>query len=300
MVMSAWPASAAAPAPAVIASQRAPSGDEAATGHAHFVKGVAEAYEAGLQVRFEGLFTGEERRRLSVPGYPFQRERYWLKAPKRRRQAAGNPLLGVRHESARGEITFETEVFPSEPAWLNDHRVFERLIAPGALSGAMAMAASLAEGGGPVALEDMQLHNPLVFPESKADGGADEAGRKLQVALDPPEAGTPRRVQVFSKGSEGEWTLHLEGRISPNPGPPEAGGRADLEALKTALAPGDVGAYYRARSATGIDLGPSFRTLERVWCRPGEALAEVSFPEGLGRNELEIHPLVLDGGLVAT
>jgi len=94
-----------------------------------------------------------------VPGYPFQRERYWLKAPKRRRQAAGNPLLGVRHESARGEITFETEVFPSEPAWLNDHRVFERLIAPGALSGAMAMAASLAEGGGPVALEDMQLHN---------------------------------------------------------------------------------------------------------------------------------------------
>ena len=295
MVMSAWPASAAAQAPAVIASQRAPSGDEAAAGHAHFVKGVAEAYEAGLQVRFEGLFTGEERRRLSVPGYPFQRERYWLKAPKRRRQAAGNPLLGVRHESARGEITFETEVFPSEPAWLNDHRVFERLIAPGALSGAMAMAASLAEGGGPVALEDMQLHNPLVFPESKADGGADEAGRKLQVALDPPEAGTPRRVQVFSKGSEGEWTLHLEGRISPNPGPPEAGGRADLEALKTALAPGDVGAYYRARSATGIDLGPSFRTLERVWCRPGEALAEVSFPEGLGRNELEIHPLVLDG-----
>ncbi len=295
MVMSAWPAAAAANAPAVIASQRAPSGDEASAGHAHFVKGVAEAYEAGLTVRFEGLFTGESRRRLSLPGYPFQRERYWLKAPKRSRQGAGHPLLGVRHESARGEITFETEVFPSDPAWLNDHRVFERRIAPGALSGAMAVAASLAEGGGPVALEDMQLHNPLVFPEDKAEGEADEAGRKLQVALDTPEPASPRRVQVFSKGPEGEWTLHLEGRVSPDAGVPENGGRADLEGLKAGLTPGDVGAYYRARSATGIDLGPSFRTLERVWSRPGEAVAEVSFPVALGRNELEIHPLVLDG-----
>ncbi len=295
MTMSAWPASAAAQPPAVIASQRAPSADEAAGGHAHFVEAVAEAWEAGLPVRFEGLFTGESRRRIGLPGYPFQRERYWLKTPKRRRQAAGHPLLGVRHESARGEITFETEVFPSDPAWLNDHRVFERRIAPGALSGAMAMAASLSEGGGPVCLEDMQLHNPLVFTEDKAEGETDEGGRKLQVALDPPEAGAPRRVQVFSKGPEGEWTLHLEGRFSPDPGGPETGGRTDLEGLKAGLAPGDVGAYYRARAATGIALGPSFRTLERVWSRPGEALAEVSFPEALGRHELEIHPLVLDG-----
>ena len=295
MTMSAWPASAAAPPPAVIASQRAPSGDEASEGHAHFVKGVAEAYEAGLPVRFEGLFTGESRRRISLPGYPFQRERYWLKAPRRRRQAAGHPLLGVRHESARGEITFETEVFPSDPAWLNDHRVFERRIAPGALSGAMAMAASLSEGGGPVCLEDMQLHSPLVFPEDKSEDGTDEGGRKLQVALDTPEPASPRRVQVFSRGPEGEWTLHLEGRVSVEAGVPETGGRVDLEGLKAGLAPGDVGAYYRARSATGIDLGPSFRTLERVWSRPGEALAEVSFPAALGRNELEIHPLVLDG-----
>ena len=295
MVMSAWPAAAAAPAPAVIASQRAPSGNEASGGQAHFVKGVAEAYEAGLPVRFEGLFTGESRRRISLPGYPFQRERYWLKAPKRRRQAAGHPLLGVRHESAHGEITFETEVFPSDPAWLNDHRVFERRIAPGALSGAMAMAASLSEGGGPVCLEDMQLHSPLVFPADKSEDGTDEGGRKLQVALDTPEPASPRRVQVFSRGPEGEWTLHLEGRVSVEAGVPETGGRVDLEGLKAGLAPGDVGAYYRARSATGIDLGPSFRTLERVWSRRGEALAEVSFPAALGRNELEIHPLVLDG-----
>ncbi len=289
IVMSAWPESATAP-PLVLTSLRGLAGSDA-----DVVAAVAKAYEAGLPVRFDGLFSRESRRRISVPGYPFQRDRHWIQKPKRRRQVAGHPSLGVRHESARGEITFETEVFPSDPVWLNDHRVFDRLVAPGALYGAMAATASLAEGGGPVVLDDMQLHNPLVFPEKGSEGAAEEQPRKLQVALNASETGSRRRVQVFSKGSEGAWTLHVEGQVSPDSQAPETGGRIDLDGLKAGLAPGDVEAYYRSRATTGIDLGPSFRTLEKVWFRPGEALAEVSFPEGLGRNGLDIHPLLLDG-----
>ncbi|MXX23294.1 MAG: SDR family NAD(P)-dependent oxidoreductase, partial [Rhodospirillales bacterium] len=43
-----------------------------------FVDAAARAYEAGLPVSFEGLFAGEERRRVSLPGYPFQRLAHWL------------------------------------------------------------------------------------------------------------------------------------------------------------------------------------------------------------------------------
>ena len=117
----------------------------------------------------------------------------------------------------------------------------------------------------------------------------------MQVVLDAPEQSPGRRVQVFSKGSEGEWTLHVEGCVSPDTPTPDAGGRIDLEKLKAGLSPGDVSDYYRTRAATGIDLGPSFRTLRKIWARPGEALAEVSFPATSGRNGLDIHPLVLDG-----
>ena len=69
----------------------------------------------------------------------------------------------------------------------------------------------------------------------------------------------------------------------------------DLEDLKADLAPVDVLAFYRAKAGVGIDLGPSFRTLERVWSRPGEALGEVSFPQAMGANGLDVHPLLLDG-----
>ncbi len=295
MAVSAWPESSPTPVPRVLSSLCRPSGDATAPSGDGFVEAVAGAYRAGLPVRFEGLFAGEARRRISLPGYPFQRERHWLEAPKQRRGNAGHPLLGVRHESARGEVSFETEVFPSDPAWLSDHRVFGRVLAPGALYGAMAATAALAEGSGSAVVEDVQLHNALVFPEQDSGDGAGEDGRTMQLVLDAPGQAAPRGVQIFSKGAEGEWTLHMEGRVPSGVPAPQPVTRVDIEGLKAGMSPVETADYYRARADTGIDLGPSFRTLGSVWARPGEALGEVSFPEALGRNGLDVHPLVLDG-----
>ena len=43
-----------------------------------FSESVARAYQAGLPISFAGLFAGETRRRIPLPGYPFQRERHWI------------------------------------------------------------------------------------------------------------------------------------------------------------------------------------------------------------------------------
>ena len=48
-----------------------------------FVRAVARAYEAGLGVAFAGLFAGELRSRVALPGYPFQHRRYWLEPARR-------------------------------------------------------------------------------------------------------------------------------------------------------------------------------------------------------------------------
>ena len=292
MAASSWPESPQTPVPVVLSSLSPPSDNAEESGSADgFVEAVAEAYQAGLPIRFAGLFAGETRRRISLPSYPFQRKHHWLEPPKRQRLSSDHPLLGTRHESARGEIAFETEVFPTDPSYLNDHKVFGRIVAPGALYGAMACAAAFLEESGPVVVEDIQLHNPLVFEE---EDGNDEEGRKMQVVLDTSEQSS-RPVQIFSKGSEGEWTVHVEGRVSSGTPIPEVGERVDLENLKAGLSPVDVAGYYRHRASTGVDLGPFFRTLGRVWSRPGEALGEVSLPETLTRHGLDVHPLVLDG-----
>ncbi len=298
MTLQAWPDSMpegdACEPPIALASMRRPRrGSSATEPENDFIDAVAGAYRVGLEIAFEGLFAGEMRHRISLPGYPFQRERYWLDPAKRRRPGTDRPLLGTRHESARGEIAFETELSSSNPPWLEDHKVFGRLVAPGALYGTMAVLAGYAEGEGALVLEEMQLHNPLVFPEKDSEGSD---CRTMQVVLDGSEQGGSRRVQIFSRGTEQDWTLHVEGRVASGTPLPAAGDRVDLEGLTAALSPADVQAYYQAKFATGIDLGPSFRTLGPCWTGPGEAVGEVFLPETLpDRNELDLHPLVLDG-----
>ena len=297
MATLAWPG---AEPPAEIASLRRPPRDRSTSEpETSFIDAVVEGYQSGLDIGFEGLFAGEKRRRISVPSYPFQRERHWVRQDKPRRQIVGHPLLGVRHESARGEITFETEVFPSDPVWMVDHRVFGRLVAPGALYGAMATSATLEEVGGSsiTFVDDMQLHNPLVFSKTDSDSDADQQGATMQVALNASEQSGSHDVQIYSKGNESEWTLHVECKVSSGGTAPETrgGGRIDLEALAAQLTPADVQDYYRAKVDTGIDLGPFLRTLGMAWSGPGQALAEVILPETIGRNELDVHPLIMDG-----
>ena len=283
-------------APAVVASMRRPSRQGPDSGPASgFADAVARSYELGLDISFAGLFDGESPRRISLPGYPFQRSRHWIPQAGRRRGAAGLPLLGDRHESARGGVSFETEVFESEPAWLADHQVFGRVIAPGALYCAMACAAARAEGAESVLLEDVQLHNALVFPARASESGTDSEGRRIQLLLDDAEQPPEKALQIFSKGPDGDWTLHVEGRVVPGGALPEDGGPEDFMGLRSRLSPEGIADYYRAKSATGIDLGPSFRTLTRIWTGPGEALAQIELPDFVAGGGLDAHPLMLDG-----
>ena len=64
-----------------------PDASDADTGGTDAVRGfasaVAKAYAAGLPVSFAGLFAGEERRRISLPDYPFERRRFWINASRR-------------------------------------------------------------------------------------------------------------------------------------------------------------------------------------------------------------------------
>ena len=104
-----------------------------------------------------------------------------------------------------------------------DHRVFGRLVAPGALYGAMATSATLEEVGGSsiTFVDDMQLHNPLVFSKTDSDSDADQQGATMQVALNASEQSGSHDVQIYSKGNESEWTLHVECKVSSGGTAPE-------------------------------------------------------------------------------
>ncbi len=283
--------------PAVLQSMLRPSSgafeEDANDG---FVDAVAAAYGAGLSLDFTGLFAGEKRRRIALPGYPFQRERHWIDPPARRRSAMGHPLLGLRHESPRGEVAFESDALPTDPAWLDDHRVYGRVIMPGAFYGAAAAAAALVEGSQAVELEDVQFQTAMVFAEGEDDDSPDPGGRNIQAVLGPTESGG-RKIEIFSRGeSEEAWTLHAEGRMA-SASSRGAPGRVDVESLKQGLESRDVAEFYRARAEANIALGPAFRTLRAIWSGDGRALGEVTLPDALDGDSVDPHPVLLDGCL---
>ena len=280
--------------PAVLESMLRPSDDpDLPSRDEAFLEAVAGAYEAGQPISFAALFAGEERRRIGLPGYPFQRQRHWVETPKRRRAGTDHPLLGARHESPRGDVMFETEVFPSDPSWLSDHRVFGRVVMPGALYGAMAAAASLADGAKTVDVDDLQLHSPMVFAE-EVEGNA--SGRRVQVLLSAPKNGSRRQIEIFSRGeSEDGWTLHASSKAAMNAKGPATPGRLDVDDMKSGMMPRDVAAVYRARAEAGVSFGPTFRTVQALWWANGEAIGEVELPGNVDADGIELHPLLLDG-----
>ncbi|MDE0629787.1 MAG: SDR family NAD(P)-dependent oxidoreductase, partial [Bryobacterales bacterium] len=261
--------------PAVIPSQRR-------DGNGDFVGAVAGAYEAGLDIAFEGLFVGERRRRVSLPAYPFQRDRFWTAPSPRRQSETGHALLGAQRDSPDGEHSFERRLRSRDPAWLADHRVFGAVVAPGALYAAQ-VSEALRETHHelPVVLEETSIIRPLVL--------SGDAGRVVQVVL-----GEERAWKVVSRDSGGRWETHAEGRWAPLAA--DASEAADLGSMKAGLVEADVedGKLGLAAGATGIVYGPAFRGLIRLWSGSGERLGEVLLPAGVDHRSLLAHPALLD------
>ena len=299
MVSMIWPDSPASDAPVVLHSLLRPRRDavvNSADSTGGFLDAVAGAYEAGLHLHFPGLFAGEDRSRVSIPTYPFQRKHHWIQTSKRRRRDSGHALLGSRHESPRGEVMFEAELFSSDPAWMVDHLVYDRVVAPGGMYGAMAVTAALTNGDGPAIVDEMQTHNALILEDDDPEDPSGNTGRMVQFVLDGNGDGPGRRFEIFSKGEgESAWTLHADGILSQGSSGIERPSRLDLGQKRSELEFRDPADFYRMRSADEIYLGPSYHTLKAIWAKEGEALGELALQDWVDANGMEMHPLLLDG-----
>ena len=287
----AWPAEEdSAGSPILVSSQ----GGSGVPGDRGFAEAVSGAYEAGLSVSFRGLFAGERRRRISIPDYPFQRERHWVRgsalAP------GGDRLPGLRRDLPRGEVSFE--ISTRDLPWLSDHRIFGRPVAPAALYAVHALEAfrSLGRTGGSPQIADVRFERPLAVPAPGPEDGTADAGCTIQLLLGRCEAGATRSFEVFSR-LEGEdaWTLHAAGRI----GPPGAGDRTEPSApprpaAKRGLQPVEVERMYDGLRATGLDYGPAFRGIARLWAGPRRAVGEVRLPAELRTPGGATQPPFLD------
>ncbi len=276
------------------------------------LEALAVLYVAGVEVAWAAYDAPYARRRVGVPTYPFQRQRYWFdsdltagavtQTTARRgaiaspEEAAGHPLLGARVRAAVPTTLYESQWSLTTRPYVSEHRVYGAAVVPATAYVALVVAAATETAGGStggVVVEDLRLEAALALEAAPAV--------TVQVVVTPGEAES-HEVQVLSLAAAGaaaggRWRRHARAqvRLGPSTAPGSEAG-ASLEAVRARCQEVvAVPTLYADLAARGVTYGPLFRGLVGVWHgEAGEALGEVAVPVPLTGDAGWLHPAVLD------
>ncbi|WMP19414.1 SDR family NAD(P)-dependent oxidoreductase [Thiothrix lacustris] len=252
---------------------------------------LGKLYERGLPVDWTGFYRDYPRRKLALPTYPFQRQRYWLaeSAPKHpRANSALRPLVTRMIRSPLLKQTlFETDFSLATLPFLADHKVYGEMVVPGACYLATLLSASEVMGKTVCQLEDILFPGAMVL-------AADET-RTVQLALSPADTKAAFELISLAEGDDqAKPQTHLMGSVQwQTSATATSTSLATLQArCATRLDPQRL---YTVSQEQHIDFGGSFQWLHTLWQGDNETLAQLQAPTVLGKHEgYAFHPALLD------
>ncbi|WP_344820574.1 type I polyketide synthase, partial [Actinoplanes cyaneus] len=227
--------------------------------------------------------------RADVPTYAFRHRRFW---PRPRTGPAGDasglgldgtghPLIGAAVALPSGDSVFTGKLTARSHPWLPDHAVGGRTVVPGTALVEMALAAG-DQVNRPV-LDELVLQAPLAVEET--------GGVPIRVIVTADGA-----LSIHSRsGEDEEWALNATGTLTAGDAlAPQDGLIAWPPAGADEI---DVTGFYPAAAAGGLEYGPTFQGLGRVWRHDGTVFAEVEIDEPISGYGL--HPALFDAALHA-
>ncbi|MFD0890039.1 acyltransferase domain-containing protein, partial [Streptosporangium algeriense] len=135
--------------------------------NARFTMSLAALHNLGVDIAWDRLYPSGET--VTLPRYPWRRDRYWTEPEPVRQVRLGeldHPLLGRR--LAMTEPTWEVKLDTEALPYLDDHRIQGNALFPAAGYLEMATQAVLAmTGGTEAALADVELRKALFLPEGE-------------------------------------------------------------------------------------------------------------------------------------
>ncbi len=256
---------------------------------------LATLYVQGCSIDWAGWDQDyPHRQQVSLPTYPFQRERYWVEAhdkPEAQAKVTLHPL--VNHQLVLAgpsqDLYFETHLSAHNPAYLADHQIKETVILPGAAYIEMALVAgTTALKANSLVLENISIEQVLVLDFNQET--------TLQIILSPLNSESYRFEIASLRSSQGsDWQVHASGTLKVESLVAE---RLDLNRENWSSGSIiDLSTFYQTSQEQGITFGPCFQALHQVWTQSGKGYAQVQLPTAVGLSQLDryrIHPVLLD------
>lgn len=274
-----------------VASLRA-DGDEATA----LVRAFGQLHVAGVPLDFGALLGPAVR--VDLPTYAFQRERFWIDAPRSKRDVpslgkgvAEHPWLGaaVALADGAGHVLSGRLVLAEHP-WLADHVVFGTCLVPG--TGLLDMALTAAQTVGARGVSELALLEPLVLRA--------ETPLRLQVIVGRADEQAKRAVAIYTQNEaspHGGWTLHATGVLD------DGDGGVSVDALGQWPVPGaepaSLDGFYEGLAKRGLEYGPAFRGVVEIARRDSSVFGRVALPQDAKGTAVGfvVHPALLDAAL---
>lgn len=255
---------------------------------------LAQLYVVGGAIDWDAVNAPYASRRLDLPTYPFQHERYWTNATYSQGTRVNpnlHPLLGRGTRSPFMSATlYESAVSSSQPAYLGDHRVYGATVFPGSAFIELALAAAAGQGDGTLSVDHLELQAPFVLP-------ADGSERLLHVALEPEQSSghALRIASLPADGDTAEAVIHATGSVNASQ-PNRTGTAGDLASINLETNEEiDIGGYYERLANIELDYGPAFRGLAQLRQGVDMAVGLIKLPAGTESSpHYQIHPALLD------
>ncbi len=163
---------------------------------------MAEEFVRGATVDWAGQWSGRKLRRVALPAYAFQRERYWIAAsaaqPAESGEATGRSFLGRRLRTAGVRGQYETRL--DAASWIGEHVVEGRVVLPATGHVELMLEAGAELSGAGCVLEDVVLESRLEIAGE----------RRVQTVAEEEREGRSR-VRVYAEQADSQWERVSEG-----------------------------------------------------------------------------------------
>ncbi len=260
---------------------------------------LATLHVHGIPVDWTPFFPGG--RRIDLPVYAFQRERFWPRGGAAHGDAGSlglgaldHPLLGAAVSLAGHDgVVFTGRLSSETQPWLAGHALGGAVLVPG--TALLELAVRAGDQVGCDVVDELTLEAPLALPT--------RGGVAIQVFVAPPDDAGRRELTLYSRPDDGAtpgqdadtWTRHASGSLTT--GAPEAAQLTEWPPPGADRIPTD--GLYDQLAALGFTYGPAFHGLGQVWRRGDDTFAEVTLPEEFRAEAgaFGLHPALLDAAL---